>query len=215
VTSDLLAFQDAVGLLKSGGVLILDTDTLPGFHCRADLSDPVTRILDLKGREPAKSLLVLAGSVAQAFQVTQTLDERQADFCQRCWPGPFSLILPSGGDLSSSVIATNRSVAIRVPALESLRSLILAVGFPLVSTSVNLTGDIPLGDLETARSVFADGVDGYWRPTESPEDPPASGQVLASALIDLTVWPPVQLRPGPLDPPEVEPGGLDGDTCGI
>ena len=215
MAGELLAFDDAVGLLESGGVLILGTDTLPGFHCRADLSDSVTRIRDLKGRETGKSLLVLAGSVAQAFQVTETLDDRQSDFCQRCWPGPFSLILPSGGDLSPSVIAPDRSIAIRVPAVESLRSLILAVGFPLVSTSVNRSGDDPIGDLETARSVFAGRVDGYWRPTESPEDSSSGGLVRPSALIDLTVWPPVQLRPGPLDVPGVEPGGLDGGTCGI
>ncbi len=210
-----LAFRDAAELLKSGGVMILGTDTLPGFHCRADLSDPVARILDIKGREPDKSLLVLAGSVTQAFQVAGSLDDRQTGFCQRCWPGPFSLVLPSGGDLSPLVIARDRTVAIRVPALESLRSLILEVGFPLVSTSVNRSGDTPLANLETARSAFGDAVDGCLGPMEPPEDSPASGQPRPSALIDLTVWPFVQLRPGPLNPPGVEPGTLDGDTRGI
>ena len=200
---EFLAFDDAAELLKSGGVLILGTDTLPGFHCRADLSDPVTRILGLKGRQADKSLLVLAGSVAQASQVTGSLDGRQSDFCRRCWPGPFSLILPSGGDLSPLVVAQDRTVAVRVPALESLRSLILAVGFPLVSTSVNRSGDTPLVDLETALSVFGDRVDGCLRPARSSKDHPASDQGRPSALIDLTVWPPVQLRPGPLNPPRV------------
>ena len=215
MAGEFLAFDDAAELLKSGGVLILGTDTLPGFHCRADLSDPVTRILDIKGREPDKSLLVLAGSVDQASRVAGPLDDRQSDFCRRCWPGPFSLILPSGGELSPLVVAPDRTVAIRVPALESLRSLILAVGFPLVSTSVNRSGDAPLGDLETARSVFGDRVDGCLRPAGSPKDPPASGRIRPSALIDLTVWPPVQLRSGPLNPPGVDPGALDGGTCGI
>lgn len=212
---EFLAFHDAAGLLKSGGVMILGTDTLPGFHCRADLSDPVARILDIKGREPDKSLLVLAGSVAQAFQVAGTLDERQTSSCQRCWPGPFSLVLPSGGDLSPLVSARNGTVAIRVPALESLRLLILEVGFPLVSTSVNRSGDSPLDDLETARALFGDLVDGCLGSAEKQKGSSPSGEGRPSALIDLTVWPFVQLRPGPLNPPGVEPGTLDGGTRGI
>jgi len=201
VAVEFLAFDDAAGLLKSGGVLILGTDTLPGFHCRADLADSVARILDLKGREADKSLLLLAGSVEQASGVSGTLDERQIEFCQRCWPGPFSLILPSGGGETPAAIAREGTVAVRVPALESLRSLILAVGFPLVSTSVNRSGDAPLDNLETACSEFEGRIDGCWKPTEYPPGPPFSGPVRPSALIDLTVWPPVLLRPGPQDPP--------------
>ncbi|MEN8007239.1 MAG: L-threonylcarbamoyladenylate synthase [Candidatus Krumholzibacteriota bacterium] len=215
MSRELLASAAAAGLLKSGGVLILGTDTLPGFHCRADLADPVTRILDLKGRRPDKSLLVLAGSVTQASLVTGTLDDRQKDFCGRCWPGPFSLILPSGGELSRSVNAHGGTVAVRVPGLKSLRDLILAVGFPLVSTSVNRSGEDPLEDLEAARSAFGATVDGCWKPAESPAVSAAGGRGRPSALIDLTQWPPVQLRRGPLDPPRVEPGGLDGGTRGI
>jgi tRNA A37 threonylcarbamoyladenosine synthetase subunit TsaC/SUA5/YrdC len=51
VSAELLSFEDAVGILKSGGVLLMGTDTLPGFHCRADLSESVARILALKGRQ--------------------------------------------------------------------------------------------------------------------------------------------------------------------
>lgn len=198
MAGEFLAIDDAAGLLKSGGVLIMGTDTLPGFHCRADLSEPVGRILELKGREPEKSLLVLAGSPDQASLVTGMLDERQRDCCERCWPGPFSLILPSGGQLSGAVNAAGGTVAVRVPAPESLRSLILAVGFPLVSTSVNVSGEAPAGDLQAAQKAFGDKVDGYWKPSESSGGPSAERRIQPSALIDLTIWPPVQLRPGPL-----------------
>lgn len=190
----LLTFDDAVGLLKSGGVLLLGTDTLPGFHCRADLPEAVARIQALKGRESGKSLLVLAGSADQAGLVTGALDDRQTDFCRRCWPGPFSLILPA---------ADGETVAVRVPALESLCSLVLSVGFPLVSTSANRSGDIPCPDLEAALAGFAKQVDGAWNPRETPGEGAGSMPSGPSALIDLTTWPPVQLRQGPRNPPSL------------
>jgi L-threonylcarbamoyladenylate synthase len=192
VADRLLAFEDAVGLLKSGGVLLLGTDTLPGFHCRADLPESIARIQALKGRQSGKSMLVLAGSADQAGLVTGTLDERQTAFCRSCWPGPFSLILPATEGVT---------VAVRVPALESLCSLVLAVGFPLVSTSANLSGNSPYPDFEAALAGFSSQVDGAWNPRESRVE--GAGSMLSgpSALIDVTTWPPVQLRQGPMDPP--------------
>lgn len=204
-----MTFDDAVGLLKSGGVLLLGTDTLPGFHCRADLPDPVTRILALKGRRTGKSLLVVAGSAEQAALVTGALDDRQSAYCRRCWPGPFSLILPAGGELSTAVNAGHETVAVRVPVLASLRSLVLAVGFPLVSTSANRSGDSPCNDFGVALAAFGSLVDGAWEPRESLYGVVGSGAAGPSALIDLTTWPPVQLRQGPRNPPSAESGHLD------
>ena len=88
----------------------------------------------------AKSMLVVAGSVDQVSLVTGNLHSRQFAFYQRCWPGPFSLILPAGGELSRAVNDGGETVAVRVPDLESLCSLVLSVGFPLVSTSANRSG---------------------------------------------------------------------------
>jgi len=203
VAERLLAFDEAVGLLKSGGVLLLGTDTVPGFHCRADLPESVTRIQDLKGRESGKSMLVLAGSTDQAGLVTGTLDGRQSAFCRRCWPGPFSLILPA---------ADGETVAVRVPVLVSLRSLVLSVGFPLVSTSANRSGESPCADFEAALADFSSQVDGAWNPRESRGEEVGSSLTGPSALIDVTTWPPVQLRQGPLNPPPPWPGGLDGGS---
>lgn len=200
----LLAFEDAVGLLQSGGVLLLGTDTLPGFHCRADMPDAVDRILAMKGRPVGKSLLVLAGSARQARQVAGPLDDRQLSYCGQCWPGPFSLILPAGDDLSLPVTSKNGTVAVRVPAVPSLCDLILAVGYPVVSTSANLSGQPPFKDLKAARQAFGKKVNGSWQPLEAASIDPGTDAPGPSALIDLTVWPFATLRPGPRVPPQPE-----------
>ncbi len=201
MAGNLLTSEDAVGILQSGGVLLMGTDTLPGFHCRADRAEAVDRILELKGREKGKSLLVLAGSAAQAELVTGALDHLQSDYCRRCWPGPFSLILPAGDCLSPSIKASKGTVAVRVPAVPSLRRLVLAVEYPLVSTSANLAGQPPFTSLETAQDHFMDKVDGVWQPEENKKDMNSSGEGVPSALIDVTLWPPRPLRAGPCDPP--------------
>lgn len=187
-----LGTADAVRSLRSGGVLLLATDTLPGLHCRADDASAVDRIFAIKRRSAGKSLLVLAGSVAQALAVTGPLSAIQTRACVQCWPGPFSLVLPAGTGILAAALNESRTVAVRVPAVPALRELILEVGVPLVSTSANLTGRPAARKLPAAAAALGALVDGIWG-----EDPAAGTPLLPSALVDLTVEPFRVLRPGP------------------
>lgn len=196
----------AAGILTAGGVLILGTDTLPGFHCRADATDGVRRIQALKGRAATKPLLLLAGSLEQALTVAGPLDAHQAALCDRCWPGPFSLILPARPLVHPLVTAQGATVAVRVPDLEALRSLVRDAGCPLVSTSVNREGTPPSVTLPEAVAAFGDDVDGWWDPLAEEGADVDHHRQSASALVDLMVWPPRVIRAGP----RPLPGGLSG-----
>lgn len=192
-----LNLEGAVRTLKRGGVVLLATDTLPGFHCRADREDAVQRVTRAKGRKQGKPLLVLAGSLDQARSICTPWTVRQQTICEACWPGPFSLILPAAKNLAPSVLAGSANVAIRIPGHRELRRLLLMVGFPLVSTSVNQQGQEPLQDLGEAWLAFGPQVDGFGllvgdRSTGQP-----------SALVDLTGTRPHVLRPGPVAFPEL------------
>ncbi|MCP4571856.1 MAG: L-threonylcarbamoyladenylate synthase [bacterium] len=199
--------SDAAGVLASGGVLLLATDTLPGFHARVDRPAAVDRIQLLKGRRRPKPLVVLAVSAAEALRVAGPLDRRQLAYVERCWPGPFSLVLPVRAEVPDAVTAGGPTVAVRVPGDEALREFLAAAGGPLASTSVNAAGQAPARTLDEAVARFGDAVDGVWDPGGSPPEP--GRPALPSAVIDLTTWPPRQIRPGPLTPPPVD--DLDAD----
>jgi L-threonylcarbamoyladenylate synthase len=113
-------------------------------------------------------------------------------YARRCWPGPFTLILPAGPGIPTEITGGGRTVALRVPALEALRRIVTGAGVPLVSTSANRAGTAAPVDLETAVELFGDEVDAVG---ELPSPPAEERQ--ASALVDLTVWPPRVLRRGP------------------
>ncbi len=187
-----LNLPDAAAALRCGGVLILATDTLPGLHARADRPRAVERIRLIKGRAAGKPLLVLAASLDQARGVLAPLEPWREGICRRCWPGPFTLILPGGSGTAPCVAAPAGTLAVRVPAAEELRALITAAGFPLVSTSVNRTGEEPCLDLACAEAAYGDLVDGSWSP------PDAGGVGAASCLVDLADKVPRVLREGPL-----------------
>lgn len=200
----LLSGQAAGAILRAGGVLLLDTDTVPGLHARSDCPSAVSRILDLKGRPDDRPLLLLAAGWRQAAALAGPLDARQRGYCRRCWPGPFSLILPARAGLPAAAAAAG-TVAVRIPAVPALRRLIRAVGCPLVSTSANRSGRLPCADLASAVRQFGSLVDGAWtwRTGAAGGDADDAGAGSApSALIDLTVRPFAVRRQGPLPAPD-------------
>ncbi|MGD9547008.1 MAG: L-threonylcarbamoyladenylate synthase [Candidatus Krumholzibacteriia bacterium] len=195
-------FAETAAGLAAGGVYILQTDTLPGLHGRADDPAAVERIFRMKGRPEGKPALVLAGSLEMAFALVEDLDDRVASLCRRCWPGPYSLILPGRPGLAAGVRGPDGTLAVRVPACAELRRLIEAAGGALVSTSANLTGRPPCRTVREALAEMGDGVDGAWAPDPGQESDPGTAP---SALVDATVWPPQVLREGPGPLPLVDP----------
>lgn len=177
--------------------MLLPTDTVPGLHCRADAAPALARLLAIKERDPGRPLLLLCADEAQAFALAAPLTAVVTAYARRCWPGPFTLVLPRGAGAPAAVCGAGGTVACRVPAPEALRALVLAAGGPLVSTSANRAGEPPCATLEAAVALLGDRVDAVlegWLP-------PAATAPGPSALIDLAAWPPRLLRPGPCPPP--------------
>jgi len=193
-------------MLASGGVVLMPTDTLPGLHCRADNSEAVARIVESKQRSTGKPFVLLADSHDMALNQTSGLMPQAVEYLQTCWPGPFSLILPAAVTVPDGVTSGLETVAIRVPVLDQLRQIIKLAGGPLVSTSVNRSGEQPIVDLDEAIARFSDVVDGIWMFDSQPGI--SNGNQLdsidgrPSGLIDLTVWPPQILREGTVTPPD-------------
>ncbi|HPF71287.1 MAG TPA: L-threonylcarbamoyladenylate synthase [Candidatus Krumholzibacteria bacterium] len=200
----------AARLLAADGVLLLPTDTLPGLHARADRPAAVRRVAALKGRPGDKPLVVIAGSIEAALAVAAPLDAQRLDFARRCWPGPFSLVLPAASDLDPVVTGGGATVAVRVPDRPRLAALLALVGGPLVSTSANRSGEPPAVTLDEAAARFGDLVDGIFDPGD-----PAQAAGAASAVVDLTAWPPQVLRPGPRPLPSWDGAPLDRPDGGL
>lgn len=207
MTRRLATPDEAVALLAAGGVLLLPTDTLPGLHARVDRPAAVRRVAAIKGRPGDKPLVVLAGSLAAVQTILGPLSARQLDYAQRCWPGPFSLVLPAATGLDPAITAGGVTVAVRVPDHPQLGALLRALPGPLVSTSANRSGEPAALTLEEAEARLGAEVDGVFALDEA-----SDGTARASCVIDLTVWPPRVLRPGPRPAPGPVLDPEDGES---
>lgn len=142
--------------LEKGGVVVLPTDTLYGFSAKLSAEDAIRRISAIKRTHNDRRYILLASSIDMVDRYVQSYGCATRDALAARWPSPLSVILPSGAAMPAWVGPT---VAVRVPALDALRTLIEQVGEPIVSTSVNRAGEEPLEDAHGIRREFSSEVD--------------------------------------------------------
>jgi L-threonylcarbamoyladenylate synthase len=150
--------DEIASLLASGGVLLLPTDTIYGLHALADDEAAIQRIVELKGRDEDKPLVVLAADVEQLQALGLELSSGASAVLGAVWPAPLTAILPLGRTVAAA--RGSASAAARVPAVAWLRELIRRTG-PLASTSANRSGEPPLVDprrIDLLRSNKIDGI---------------------------------------------------------
>ncbi len=181
------ARRKLAALLAAGGVAVLPTDTMYGLSCAASRADSLERIRRLKGRRRGAGFILLVSDLAMASSIVARWPGNAREALGRIWPAPFTAILPARPALPPS-LAPRGAVAVRIPARESLRRLVAALGEPIVSTSVNLAGKPPLGRIGEIERAFP-GLDAYVS---------QRGRAAArpSTIVDFRVAPPALLRVG-------------------
>ena len=94
--SDLTA---ALAVLRSGGVIVLPTDTVYGVGVSVSAPGAIETLFELKGRPADKPIPVLGADVAALRQVVD-FDDRAGRIGERFWPGPLTLVLPRAAGFS-------------------------------------------------------------------------------------------------------------------
>ena len=175
--------QNAVEILRSGGVGVGPTDTVYGVLAVADDEAAIERIYQLKRRDKTKSLIVLVSHIDQLKQFGVTDEGIQQ--AKHYWPGATTLVL-NAPEAPGYLRRDKPSLAIRLPGKKSLRKLISKTG-PLVAPSANPEGQSPALSHKQAVNYFGDEVDLYVG-----DNSPVSAS--SSSIISLINDQPEQLR---------------------
>lgn len=174
-------------VLRSGGISVLPTDTLYGFHCKASALDAIRTILNIKGERKKSGLILLAHDIRLVDELVSRWPGDSRPTLSRLWPASLTAILPSSATVHT-VLSRRGRIAVRIPDHKELRTLISMVGEPLVSTSVNISGRNPMTRMREIKKAFP-GLHAYVSRRGR-----ASG--LPSTVVDFSVTPPRLIRAG-------------------
>ena len=152
---NILAFDEAIALLKTGAVGVMPTDTVYGLVTIATNEASVARFYALKSREQKPGTLI-AASTDQLL--TLGVPSHQIEMVAQYWPNPLSAVLTvSGRDYLHQGIGT---LAMRVVADAKIRDMLEQTG-PLITSSANQPGEPPATTIRDAIDYFGDSVDFY------------------------------------------------------
>jgi len=133
----------AVRALADGGVVAYPTEAVWGLGCNPDNAGAFRRLLDIKGRDPAKGVIVIAASFDDVADWLEPFNEKIEDRALATWPGPVTWLWPASPRVPAWITGGQAKVAVRVTAHPVARALCAAWGGPLVSTSANRSGLAP------------------------------------------------------------------------
>ncbi len=171
------------------GVVIVPTDTLYGLSARLSSEKGHRRILDIKRGGSERRFVYLASTIDMVERYVDSLGCVSLETLERVWPAPLTAVFDSGSECPGWV---GRTIAFRVPEHVLLRETIDRLGEPIVSTSVNRTGQPPLRDIEVIEREFGALVDLIVVGGDTVREGP-------STLVDFTGPQPVVLREGRYD----------------
>lgn len=153
--------DEAVRILRDGGVIIYPTDTVYALGCDALNNSAIERLCKLKDVDPRKQTLsVVCDGISMASEYAR-IDNEAYRILRRNLPGPFTFILPAATTLPK-VFKGRKEVGIRVPDNNITRTLVERLGNPLLSASLPQDDDdqdpatIAL-DFENVAEMLIDG----------------------------------------------------------
>jgi L-threonylcarbamoyladenylate synthase len=131
--------NEALAVLKNGGIILYPTDTIWGLGCDATNPAAVEKIFSIKSRSGNKSLLILVDGEGMLGRYVKEIPEIVYELTAVS-DKPMTIIYPSGKNLAPGVCSEDGSVGIRICHDEFCSELLKKFRKPLVSTSANLSG---------------------------------------------------------------------------
>ncbi len=129
--------DEAVEVLKKGGIVVYPTETCYGIGCDATNEEAVERVYKAKKRSKEKKLTCIVDSLETAEKYCH-LSEIEKEICNKFMPGPLTIVAEKKDSLPDLV---NKDFAFRVSSENYCQKLSEKLGKPLIATSANISGN--------------------------------------------------------------------------
>jgi len=137
------SIEQAVDILKKGGVIIYPTDTVYGIGCDITNQKAIERVCKIRGLKPEKSnLSFICYDLTDISQYTKPFDTTVFRVLKKALPGPFTFIFNASSQVPKLLSTKKKTVGIRVPDNNIVREIVKELGNPIVTSSIRDEDDI-------------------------------------------------------------------------
>ena len=136
------AINEAVEIIKEGGVIVFPTDTVYGLGCDATNEKAVARAFKIKRRAKNRPVAVIVSDLLMVKKLA-FFDKKIEKILLAIWPSPVTVLLQKRDVLPALVTGVQTTIGLRIPDYKIAHFLVAKCGVPLVATSANLSGQPP------------------------------------------------------------------------
>ncbi len=176
-------------IIKNGGLVAFPTETVYGLGADALNEEAAKKIYAAKGRPSDNPLIVHIADMGAIAGITETIPKKAGIVADAFWPGPLTMIFRKNARVPDGTTGGLDTVAVRMPDHAAARELIRAGGGYVAAPSANTSGRPSPTAACHVETDMAGKIDMIID----------SGSVdigVESTILDMTVEPPMILRPG-------------------
>ncbi len=179
----------AAQIIQKGGLVAFPTETVYGLGADALNPAAVLALFEAKKRPLDNPPIVHVANASEVCRLVQAVPKKAELLMKTFWPGPLTLVFKRSNIVPDVTVAGLDTVAVRMPNHRVALALIKQSGLPIAAPSANLAGK---PSPTTAGHVYED-LNGR---IDAILDGGPTSIGLESTVVDLTVDPPMVLRPG-------------------
>ena len=145
--------SEAIKGLKNN-FIVHSTDTLNSLSADATSDRCIQTVIDFKQRKGPFSIIVNSIKDIPKYANVNTT---QLNIINQVLPGPFTILLEANkNNLSKLVMEGSNLVGIRIPNHKFTLDLIKEFKKPIITTSLNKTGEAPISNLKKVTKIYSD-----------------------------------------------------------
>ena len=181
--------REAGRILKEGGLVAFPTETVYGLGADALNEDAAKKIYAAKGRPSDNPLIIHITNMKALEKIVSEVPEKAVKVAEKYWPGPLTMIFNKSDIVPYGTTGGLDTVAVRMPVDAIAREVIDAGGGYIAAPSANTSGR----PSPTTAQHVAEDLTGR---VDMIVDGGAVEIGVESTILDMTVEPPMILRPG-------------------
>jgi L-threonylcarbamoyladenylate synthase len=179
----------AAEIIRRGGLVAFPTETVYGLGADALNPAAVCALFAAKNRPLDNPPIVHVAKIKEVSRLAKHVPAKAELLMKKFWPGPLTVVLERSSVVPDVTVAGLNTVAVRMPKNSVALALIRESRCPIAAPSANLAGK---PSPTTAQHVF-DDLNGR---IDAILDGGPTCIGVESTVLDVTVDPPMVLRPG-------------------
>ena len=145
----------AVKELRNGAVGIFPTDTVYGIGCNALNIDSLNNLYKIKHRDYNNPINILVSNIDMVHKFVKCINPIEQELIENFWPRALTIIFDKSDIVPDLLTAGLDTIGIRMPNNNICLDLIDKFGFPLATSSANISDEPPALSLSDCLTDFS------------------------------------------------------------